>query len=107
MCDFHRFLPKKIRGVLRLIIGWGFPLCVHRASAVQQSVSSLTLAQLVDWAERTLMDGGLDEAEANTLSSVIARLGIADGRTFGLAWDDCEELLGKLGFLPRIEVVAR
>jgi hypothetical protein len=24
----------------------------------------------------------------------------------GLAWDDCEELLGKLGFAPRVEVVA-
>ncbi len=32
--------------------------------------------------------------------------GTADGRAFGLAWEDCEELLHKLGFCPRVEVVA-
>jgi len=56
----------------------------------------ITLAQLVDWSER----------DAQTLSSVIARLGVADVRAFGLAWEDCEELLRKLGFSPRVEVVA-
>ena len=66
----------------------------------------LTLAQLVDWAERTLMDGELAEPDAQTLSAVIARLGVADVRAFGLAWDDCEELLRKLGFAPRVQVVA-
>jgi len=65
----------------------------------------MTLAQLVDWAERALMDGELAERDAKILSSVIARLGVADVRAFGLAWDDCEELLHKLGFSPRVEVV--
>jgi hypothetical protein len=66
----------------------------------------IMLAQLVDWAERALMDGELAEPDAKALSFVIARLGVADVRTFGLTWEDCEELLHKLGFLPRIEVVA-
>lgn len=66
----------------------------------------ITLAQLVDWAERAMMDGELAERDAQTLSSVIARLGVADVRAFGLAWDDCEELLHKLGFSPRVDVVA-
>lgn len=66
----------------------------------------ITLAQLVDWAENAMMDGELAEGDATTLSSVIARLGVADVRTFGLAWEDCEELLHKLGFSPRVEVVA-
>jgi hypothetical protein len=66
----------------------------------------MTLAQLVDWAEGVIMDGELAERDVKTLSSVIARLGVADVRTFGLAWDDCEELLHKLGFSPRVEVVA-
>jgi hypothetical protein len=48
----------------------------------------------------------LSERDAKTLSPVIARLGVADVRAFGLAWDDCEELLHKLGFSPRVEVVA-
>jgi hypothetical protein len=66
----------------------------------------LTLSQLVDWSESSLMDGEFDEAEAATLSRVIARLGVADVRAFGLTWEDCEDLLRHLGFIPRVEVVA-
>jgi hypothetical protein len=66
----------------------------------------ITLAQLVDWSECALMDGELAECDAGTLSSVIARLGVADVRAFGLAWENCEELLRRLGFAPRVEVVA-
>ena len=66
----------------------------------------ITLAQLVDWSERSLIDGNFAERDAKALSSVVARLGVADVRAFGLAWEDCEELLRKLGFSPRVEVVA-
>ncbi len=66
----------------------------------------ITLGELVDWSERALMDGEFAERDASTLSSVVARLGVADVRAFGLAWEDCEALLWKLGFAPRVEVVA-
>jgi len=66
----------------------------------------ITLAQLVDWAENVMMDGELAGRDAKILSSVIARLGVADMRAFGVAWDDCEELLHQFGFSPRVEVVA-
>ncbi|MGA2661969.1 MAG: hypothetical protein ABSH34_31195 [Verrucomicrobiota bacterium] len=66
----------------------------------------ITLAQLVDWSERALMEGQLGERDTQTVSSVIARLGVADVRAFGLTWEDCEELLRQLGFAPRVEAVA-
>jgi hypothetical protein len=66
----------------------------------------ISLAQLVDWAENTLMEGELADRDAHVVSLVIARLGVADVRAFGLAWEDCEDLLLKLGFSPRVEVVA-
>jgi hypothetical protein len=66
----------------------------------------LTLGQLVDWSERVLMEGEFAEGVAQTLFHVIARLGLGDVRTFGIAWEDCEYLLGKLGFAPRVEVLA-
>lgn len=66
----------------------------------------ITPAQLVDWAERALMDGEFAEPDAGTISAVVARLGVADVRAFGLAWEDCEALLRQLGFSPRVEVVA-
>jgi hypothetical protein len=66
----------------------------------------ITPAQLVDWAERALLDGEFAESDAGTISAVIARLGVADVRAFGLAWEDCEQLLHQLGFSPRVKVVA-
>ncbi|HXE43376.1 MAG TPA: hypothetical protein VN516_10155 [Candidatus Baltobacteraceae bacterium] len=66
----------------------------------------ISLAELVDWSEHALLDGEIAGRDAKILSSVIARLGVADVRAFGLAWEDCEELLRKLGFAPRVEVVA-
>lgn len=66
----------------------------------------VTLAKLVDWAETTMMDGELDERDAATLSAVLARLGVADVRAFGLTWEDCQSLLAQLGYSARVEVVA-
>ncbi len=66
----------------------------------------MTLAQLVDWAENALMDAEFEEKDAASISRVVARLGVADVRAFGLTWADCEELLGQLGFSARIEIVS-
>ncbi len=52
-----------------------------------------------------MMDAGFDEKDAAAISAVVARLGMADVRAFGLTWTDCEELLAKLGFSARVEIV--
>jgi len=65
----------------------------------------ITLAQLVDWAENALMEGEFEEKDAEAIAAVVSRLGVADVRTFGLAWEDCEELLRQLGFSARIDIV--
>lgn len=66
----------------------------------------LTQAELVDWAENSLMEGEFAEKDAAVISAVIARLGVADVREFGLAWSDCEDLLRQLGYHARIEIIA-
>ncbi|HVC12887.1 MAG TPA: hypothetical protein VNE59_14685 [Burkholderiales bacterium] len=66
----------------------------------------ITQAQLVDWAENAMMDGEFDEPDAAAISTVVARLGVSDVRAFGLTWADCEELLARLGFSARIDIVA-
>ena len=40
------------------------------------------------------------------LRFVIPRLGLADLRAFGLTLEDCEQLLARLGYRARIEVLA-
>jgi hypothetical protein len=68
--------------------------------------NEITLAQLVDWAENSLLDGAFAPRDAKVLSAVIARLGVADVRAFGLTWEDCEHFLAKLGYTAQVEVIA-
>ena len=65
----------------------------------------ITLAELVDWAENALMNGEFEERDAAAIADVVARLGVADVRAFGLTWSDCEELLRQLGYHARIEIL--
>jgi len=65
-----------------------------------------TLEQLVDWAENAMLDGDLDQRDAEVLRAVVARLGVADVRAFGLTWEDCEQALGQLGYKARVDIVA-
>lgn len=66
----------------------------------------LSQDELVDWAERTMMDAEFDERDAQLLADVVGRLGLADVAEFGLRWEDCENFLHKLGYRTRIEVEA-
>ena len=66
----------------------------------------LSLAQLVDWAETALLDGEFADQDTEALRFVIARLGVADIRAFGLTWEDCEHFFDRLGYHTRVEVFA-
>lgn len=66
----------------------------------------ISMTQLVDWAEQVLMDGEFSETDMDILRNVVARLGVADVRTFGLSWEDFEQLLLQLGYSARIDVVS-
>ena len=66
----------------------------------------ISLDDLVVWANTMMMDGDFDEAHYNTIRDVIARLGVADVRAFGLTWEDCESLLKQLGYNTCVEIVA-
>jgi hypothetical protein len=60
--------------------------------------------ELVDWSERAMMDAEFDEADAEVLSDIIGRLGLADVAEFGLRWQDCEEFLRRLGYRAKVIV---
>lgn len=66
----------------------------------------LSLAQLVEWAEAALQEGEFAEPDVEPLRFVVGRLGVADVRAFGLTWEDCENLLERLGYRTRVEVFA-
>jgi hypothetical protein len=64
----------------------------------------LSQAELVDWAERAMMDADFDEVDMDVLSDIIGRLGLADVAEFGLRWQDCEEFLRRLGYRAKVIV---
>jgi hypothetical protein len=66
----------------------------------------ISLAQLVDWAESVMMEGAFDMEDVEVLRNVVARLGVADVRAFGLTWEDCEQLLAQLGYAAQVTIVA-
>jgi hypothetical protein len=66
----------------------------------------ISLAELVSWAEEAMMEGEFAENDMEAVSGVIARLGLADVREFGLSWEDCEQLLRQLGYAARVDIVA-
>jgi cobyrinic acid a,c-diamide synthase len=66
----------------------------------------LTLDDLVDWAETVMLEGELEDEHFDAIRDVVARLGVADVRAFGLTWEECAALLHRLGYEARVEVVA-
>ena len=66
----------------------------------------LSLADLVDWAESAMMDGEFERQHLSAIRDVVARLGLADIRAFGLTWEDCEELLKRLGYAAHVQIMA-
>lgn len=66
----------------------------------------LSRADLVAWAENAMQEGAFAEKDAEVLADVIGRLGVADEREFVLTWEDCENVLKRLGYSARVAVVA-
>jgi hypothetical protein len=62
----------------------------------------ITLDELVDWAEKVMMEEDLHEGDLPLLREILARLGLADVAAFGLTWEDCRNFLRSLGY--RVEV---
>jgi hypothetical protein len=67
----------------------------------------LSLDSLIAWAESALMDGEFDSAHLPAIRDVVARIGVADVRAFGLTWEDCEQLLSQLGSSAQVIIVLR
>lgn len=82
---------------------------ITRHDVAQQVIAylqhRLSLAELVDWAERALLESDLDERDLDLVRESLARLGVADVRAFGLSWEECEQLLAQLGYKVSVQVV--
>jgi len=63
----------------------------------------ISLAELVDWAEKLIMEGDAEEAYAKTIMQSLGRIAAADVKEFGLLWEDCESIMQALGFTIKVD----
>lgn len=65
----------------------------------------LDLGQIVSWAESAMMDSDFETSDFEIIRDIVARIGLADVRAFGLTWEDCEGFLTRLGYQVRLDVI--
>ena len=65
----------------------------------------IELNELVDWAENMIQENDFEKENFNNIRDILAKLGFADVRAFGLNWEDCERFLNQLGYKLKLEVV--
>ena len=64
----------------------------------------VSLPELVDWAEQAMMDGDFVGKDWERARDIVARIGVADVRAFGLTWEDCEQSLMDLGYRTEVHI---
>ena len=64
----------------------------------------VSLPELVDWAEQAMMDADFSGKDWKKVRDIVARIGVADVRAFGLTWEDCEQSLMELGYRTQVQI---
>ena len=65
--------------------------------------NKISLEELVAWAENALMEADIQDEDTNVIRDILAQLGLADVKTFGLYWEDCSNIMKKLGYNLKID----
>jgi len=65
----------------------------------------IDLMSLVKWAEDVLQEADFEANSFELIRDILAHIGLADVREFGLTWDDCYDYLHKLGYNVKVELV--
>lgn len=64
----------------------------------------IALTALVDWAENMLRDADFEADHFEDIRDVLAHVGLADIREFGISWDDCYGYLRRLGYNVSVSI---
>jgi cobyrinic acid a,c-diamide synthase len=75
-------------------------LAVNLLNYLQDKIS---LEELVEWAENAFMEGVILDEDTDVVRDVLAKLGLADVKEFGLYWEDCVDIMKKLGYTLKID----
>jgi len=75
-------------------------LAVNLLNYLQHKIN---LNDLVVWAENALMEGDIQEEDTDVVRDILAHLGLADVKAFGLYWEDCDNMMRKLGYTLKVD----
>jgi len=65
----------------------------------------LTLNELVNWCKDALLHNNFEDDHTHKIRNILAQIGSADVKSFGLNWEDFEEIMHKLGYT--LQILAR
>ena len=51
-----------------------------------------------------MMEADFETEGFETLQEIVSRLGLADVKTFGMTWEDCQKFLSCLGYQAHVMV---
>jgi len=68
-------------------------------------VHQLSPSDLVEWAEDAMQEEEFESEYFEEIRDVVSRIGVMDVRAFGLTWEECEAMLGRLGYQASIEII--
>ena len=60
------------------------------------------LEVLVNWAENAIME---EDFENEIVRNIVAEIGVANTKPFGLQWQDFENMMQQLGYKLKVEAV--
>jgi hypothetical protein len=63
------------------------------------------LSTLIHWAEEMMRENDFESDSFEMVRDILAHIGLADVREFGLTWDDCYEYLHRLGYHVKVELI--
>ncbi|MDR0793560.1 MAG: hypothetical protein LBE82_09660 [Chitinophagaceae bacterium] len=65
----------------------------------------IPLQELVAWAENTLALSQYKDDDERITRNTLAHLGLADVKSFGLDWEQCEILMNDLGYALQVSAL--
>ncbi|MGB9714819.1 MAG: hypothetical protein ACPL1G_00175 [Thermodesulfovibrionales bacterium] len=65
---------------------------------------TIALSNLIDWVKEMIKEADYEEGSFELIRDILARIGLADVREFGLTWDDCYDFFKRLGYNVKIEL---
>ncbi len=97
---------KRRRTIIIIDLKWRQVIITKQQLAVNllnYMQRKLSLEELVSWAEDAFMEGDIQDEDAEVVRDILAQLGLADVKEFGLYWEDCDSMMRRLGYALKID----